>query len=164
MSVPSKFAIHTLLISTVTTGAFVFADQPTQLQEAEVHAEKTGGAGAAEKKDMEASAAAADKWLKLLDRGAYNESWEAASLTFKLKVPQASWLQILDVSRKGLGAATARTIAEQRPAIDPQGLPKGKYMVIFYNTTFPGKPNTNELVTLMQLDDGTWKVLTYLVK
>lgn len=152
-----------ILNSALFAGATLFAEQATSVQEQPVQTQPAADV-AVEKADMEASAAAAEKWLNYVDSGNYHASWEAAALTFKLKIPEASWSTILNTTRKPLGTVTSRKILEQKPANDPPGLPKGKYMVIFYGTSFATRPNGNELVTLMQLDDGSWKVLTYLVK
>lgn len=116
------------------------------------------------KETMEASAKAAEAWLKYIDNGAYGESWEHAALTLQFKIPKASWVGILDSTRRGYGKTLERKILEQIPKVDPEGLPKGNYMVIFYATKFSSQNNGNELVTLIQTDSGEWKVLTYLVK
>lgn len=154
----------TILNAAIMLAGASLVAEPATVQERPAPTQEKPVQTEAEKADLEASAAAADKWLKQVDNGNYHESWEAAALTFKLKIPEESWTTILNTTRKPLGSVTSRKILEQKTAIDPQGLPKGKYMVIFYGTSFATRPNGNELVTLMQLDDGTWKVLTYLVK
>lgn len=118
----------------------------------------------AQQQNMQASAKAAEAWLKYIDSGNYGQSWDNAALTMQFKIPKASWVGILDSTRRSYGKVIERKILEQRAAIDPQGLPKGNYMVIFYATNFSAQSNGNELVTLVQTDSGEWKVLTYLVK
>ncbi len=157
MKTRAKVIFNSMLI---LAGAALFAEQATVQEPAAIKTEIS----ADDQADVISSVTAAEKWLNLVDNGNYHDSWETAAVTFKLKIPEASWTTILDTTRKPLGNITNRKILEQKPAFDPQGLPKGKYMVIFYETSFSTKPKGNELVTLMKLDDGTWKVLTYLVK
>lgn len=118
-----------------------------------------------EKTDFyEASVKAADSWLKLVDAEKYEESWNAASPTFKLTIPQKNWVTILESIRKPFGKMNSRKILEQRKALDPKGLPKGNYMVLFYTSSFSKKDKANELVTLSEGSDGVWKVLTYQIQ
>lgn len=105
---------------------------------------------------------ATKEWINLVDQGRYGDSWDAASVLMKITVSRREWERILTVTRKPLGSVINRTLAEQRPAQNPKGLPAGDYMVILYNTTFSGKSGAKELVTLY-LENNQWKVVTYLV-
>lgn len=109
------------------------------------------------------SANAAQEFVKLLDEGKYSQSWSQGSSIFQKTIGQAEWTQALNLARKPLGKVKARTVKKQLPAWDPEGLPKGAYMVVEYNTSFENAPNSGELLTLMQERNGTWKVLTYQV-
>lgn len=112
----------------------------------------------------EESEKTAQAWLKLVDEGKYLESWQTASPRLQLTMKQNEWQQLMDVSRKPLGSVKSRTIAEQAPAHNPQGLAAGEYMVILYKSSFANAPTAEELLTLAQGDDGKWRVLTYHVK
>lgn len=109
---------------------------------------------------LEASAKASLAWVALLDKGKYAESWEDSATLMKLTVNKDDWIKVLDKSRKPLGNVVSREVIDQRVANDPQGLPKGEYIVMFYKTTFGHKSMAYELVTLL-LEDGKWRVLTY---
>jgi len=111
-----------------------------------------------------ASAAAAKEWLELVDKGDYSSSWQTASPRLQLTLPKDQWDQYMKNIRGSLGEVKSREIARQQPAQDPQGLPAGAYMVILYQTSFAGKDNVPELVTLSQGYDGKWRVLTYFIK
>ena len=149
MDAPAQAAAAQEQKTEATTGA-------PAAQDSKAHAEQ--------QKMLADSAKASEEWVKYIDNGNYEESWDHAAMTFQLKIPKKSWVTILDATRKPYGSVTSRKILEQRPAVDPQGLPKGNYMVIFYSTSFASKADSNELVTLVQNDEGQWKVLTYLVK
>lgn len=109
---------------------------------------------------LQASAKASLGWLALLDKGKYGESWEDSATLMKLTVSKDDWIKVMDKSRKPLGNVVSREVIDQRVANDPQGLPKGEYIVMFYKTTFGHKTMAYELVTLL-IEDGKWRVLTY---
>jgi hypothetical protein len=111
-------------------------------------------------KQLKESATAAEQWLALVDDGKYNMSWNSASPRLQLVFPRDSWTTYLRSARVHLGKLQTRTIAQQSPAENPEGLAPGHYMVILYNTTFPGQKATQELVTL-GLENNTWRVLSY---
>ena len=115
----------------------------------------------AETDPLKASAYSAEKWLQLLDKEEYGESWDVASKTFKNTFPKEHWIMLMKQLREPLGSVSSRRVIDQRPAKDPQGLPAGDYMVIFYDTSFSKKPATHELVTLVLESDNEWRVLTY---
>jgi hypothetical protein len=109
---------------------------------------------------LQASAKASLDWLKTVDDGNYGGSWDQSSAVMKLTMPKDEWIEMLNSMRKPLGSVITRTVADQRTAKDPKGLPPGDYVVMFYNTSFSGRPKANELVTLY-FDAGEWGVMTY---
>jgi hypothetical protein len=113
---------------------------------------------------MENSLQSAKQWLSLIDEADYDRSWETGSLTFRLTINKQHWNTLMQSIRKPLGKPIERKMLEMRPAKDPSGLPKGDYMVIFFETLFPNTKKTHELVTLVQESDGNWRVLTYQVQ
>ncbi len=115
----------------------------------------------AEKKN---SVEAALKWLHLIDEAKYAESWDAASLTLRLKIPKNYWVTLMENIRKPMGSLISRKLLDQRTAKNPAGLPKGDYMVLVFQASFSRKESAKELVTLVQESDGRWRVLTYQVQ
>lgn len=115
-----------------------------------------------DKKALEASAEASKKWLQLVDQGKYAESWKQSSGLMRLTIPADEWVHVLDSVRKPLGSVQSRTVADQRVAENPKGLPPGHYMVMFYKTSFSNKKDAAELITLFS-EDGDWRVMTYQV-
>lgn len=110
------------------------------------------------------SSRAADKWLKLVDSGKYGQSWDTGAIVFKFKVPRSHWISLMNSIRKPLGNLNTRKVLEQREAKDPQGLPRGDYMMIIYDASFSARDSAHELVTLALDEDGVWRVLTYHVQ
>jgi hypothetical protein len=111
---------------------------------------------------IEAAQVAKD-YVDTLDQEKYQESWGKGDALFQRTINQKEWTAALDLSRKSLGKVKSRTLKDEKPAIDPQGLPKGPYMVVEYSTSFEKAPNSGELLTLRRGNDGQWKVLTYQV-
>lgn len=110
------------------------------------------------------TASEAEAWLKLVDNGKYEESWQAASPTMELIMKQKEWVIYLKKIRKPMGSLVKRTLMEQRIASNPEGVPKGNYMVMAYQTAFTDRPKANELLILSQGADGHWRPLSYFVK
>lgn len=111
---------------------------------------------------LEASAMASQAWLKLVDANKYGESWDQTATLTKLTMTKDEWIKVLETTRRPLGSVTSRQVLDQRTAIDPSGMPRGYYMVMFYKTQFARKTGF-ELVTLY-LEDNQWSVLTYQVQ
>jgi len=114
--------------------------------------------------ELKNSSEAAETWLKVVDEGNYDKSWDTGSLTFQLTIPKKEWSKALQSMRQPLGNVVSRQLVEQRPAENPKGLPKGFYMVLFYKTSFSNRQDASELLTLQQQNNGQWKVLTYHVR
>jgi hypothetical protein len=111
------------------------------------------------KEALIAAANASKTWLAGVDSMRYAESWENLAALAKLTIHKDEWTQLMDKTRRPLGAITSREVQDERTAKDPSGMPKGDYVVMFYKTQFSHK-TAYELVTLF-FEDGQWRVLTY---
>jgi hypothetical protein len=116
----------------------------------------------AEIKKLQESEATTKSWLSLIDAAQYDKSWDAASKVLQLTVPRAQWTKIMDQIRKPLGKPVSRKVTDVRTSKDPHGLPPGDYMVYVYQTKFPGKDDSYEMLTLVY-DESKWQVMTYQV-
>ncbi len=105
----------------------------------------------------------AKKYVETIDAGKYAESWQMGDAIFQRTASSNEWSLALSASRGRLGAVKLRTLKDEKPAWNPAGLPPGAYMVVEYNTAFDRAPNSGELLTLRQGEDGKWRVLTYQV-
>ena len=110
---------------------------------------------------LQAASTASQNWLNIVDSNRYGESWDKLSSLSKLSVKKEEWVEILEKTRRPLGAATSREVVDERTAKDPSGMPKGDYIVMLYKTQF-SRQTVFELVTLY-LEDGQWLVSTYQV-
>lgn len=103
------------------------------------------------------------KWLTLVDRGAYAQSWTDAGTLFKTQVPQTAWANQLQPVRQPLGAVASRTLAAERDTDSLPGAPPGHHKILQFNTAFANKSQAVETVILQQ-EPGGWKVNGYFIK
>lgn len=116
-----------------------------------------------ESPDLKVGIEVAQFWLKGVDQGNYQSSWNQTSRILQQTMPQGEWARYLEAIRKPLGSVSKRVFVEAKEAKDPQELPPGDYMFVYYQTNFGGREG-RELVTLAKDSSGKWKVLTYQVR
>jgi hypothetical protein len=107
---------------------------------------------------------AAEKWLSLVDRGKYAQSWNEAAGFFKGAVKRDQWEQSLAAFRKPLGNVVSRKIISKTYTTTLPGAPDGEYVVIQFDTSFKNKSSAVETVTPMMDKDGQWRVSGYFIK
>lgn len=112
------------------------------------------------KKQVTEALKAADAWVEIVDRGNYAEAWKAGALLMQQTMNEKEFEKLLNATRKPLGRVVSRTLADMRMGHNPPRLPSGDYMVVVYKTMFSTK-QASELVTLYNVSEGVWKVLTY---
>ncbi len=112
----------------------------------------------------DAAQKAAESWLKLVDQGKYEDSWDAASTIFKGVVARLQWKQTASGVRAPLGSLVSRTLKSRKYTESLPGAPDGKYVVLQYDSVFSAKQEAVETVTPMQEADGTWHVSGYYIR
>jgi hypothetical protein len=123
----------------------------------------TLGASAVNQSDT-AALEAAQKWLAIVDQGAYARSWQDAAGFLKSNVTQERFAQQLTNVRKPLGTVVSRKILTKKFNTSPSGASDGKSMVIQFQTSFTGKKGAEETVTPALEKDGQWRVTGYWIK
>jgi hypothetical protein len=119
----------------------------------------------AERSDKEKTAiASAEKWLKIVDKGKYIESWDEASEYFKQAVTREQWEQAVKAVRQPLGKLIVRKVKSATYTSSLPGAPDGQYVVIQFNTSFENKKAAIETVTPMLDKDSKWRVSGYYIK
>jgi hypothetical protein len=111
-----------------------------------------------------AAVTAADAWLKLVDTGQYQKSWQEAAEFFRNAVSQADWQKSTEVFRKPLGALVSRTLKSTHYTTTAPGAPDGQYVIIQYGSSFENKKTAVETVTPMLDKDGKWRVSGYFIR
>jgi hypothetical protein len=84
----------------------------------------------------EKAAAAAEKWLSLIDGEKYGESWKEAAEFFRNAVKQGQWEQSMQSMRKPLGKLVSRQVKSKTYSTSLPGAPDGEYVVIQFETPF----------------------------
>ncbi len=108
--------------------------------------------------------AAAETWLKLVDGGEYDKSWETAAELFKTGVDKDQWSKTVGAVRGPLGKVLQRKIKSKQFMTSLPGVPDGKYVVIQYDTSFENKRAATETITPMLDKDGKWRVSGYYIR
>ena len=111
-----------------------------------------------------AAQTAAESWLKLVDAGDYQASWEQAAKMFKGAVTQKQWIQTAKAARAPLGKLLSRKVKSRHYTETLPGAPDGKYVVIQFDTAFEHKASAVETVTPMLDPDGVWRVSGYYIR
>jgi Protein of unknown function (DUF4019)/Bacterial Ig-like domain len=112
-----------------------------------------------------AAVSAAKSWLTLIDNGKYKESWNETAEAFKAAVSKNKWEKIIQKVRKPLGKNISRKLISKSYHTSPEpSLPKGKYVMIRFNSSFKNKKSAIETITPMMDKDGKWRVVGYYIK
>ncbi len=115
-------------------------------------------------KPEDAAQAAAEAWLKLVDAGSYEASWDQAAKLFKGAVTKEQWKQAMSGGRAPLGKVVSRKLKSRDYTEKLPGAPDGKYVVIQYDTVFEKKAGSVETITPMQDPDDAWRVSGYFIR
>lgn len=110
-----------------------------------------------------AGSEAAMKWLALIDAHQYEQSWNEIAPVMKQSIDAQNWANAVGSVRNMVGALVTR--AQQSITFTTQvpGAPKGKYVIIVFDTKF-SKRAAVETVTSMLCPDGTWRVSGYYLR
>src|SRR5262245_23273852 len=112
----------------------------------------------------DAAQAAAESWLKLVDAGNYDESWDQAARLFKGSVTKEHWRDAIGGSRGPFGRPVSRKLKSREFRERLPGAPDGKYVVVMFDTVFEKKAAAVETVTPMMDPDGKWRVSGYFIR
>jgi hypothetical protein len=119
---------------------------------------------AQENEKKEAAETVANSWLKVVDSGAYAQSWEETASGFKAAVTRPQWEQAMRANRAPLGAVQSRKLLSATYTTQLPGAPDGEYVVLQYDTSFEHKKAAIETVTPTMDKGGKWRVSGYYIK
>ncbi len=118
---------------------------------------------AAHRKDSEAAQSEAEKWLKLVDAGKYEASWEGFAPSVRKQVSEADWNTKISATRGSFGALESRKLQKSDYKTALPGAPDGEYVVVEYASSFAHKASTVETV-ILQKQTGAWRVAGYFMR
>ena len=119
---------------------------------------------ASDSKKLSPALFAANKWLALVDKEKYAESWKEAADLFRHMVQSDLWVASLKALRKPLGKLISRKVKSEVYKTTLPGAPDGQYVVIEFKSSFEHKKTVVETVTPMLGKDGVWRVSGYYIK
>jgi hypothetical protein len=119
---------------------------------------------ASDSKKLASALFAAKKWLVLVDKERYAESWKEASDLFRHMVQSDLWVASLKALREPLGKLISRKVQSDVYRTTLPGAPDGQYVVIEFESSFEHKKTAVETVTLMLDKDRVWRVSGYFIK
>jgi hypothetical protein len=105
-----------------------------------------------------------ETWLRLVDNGAYSESWDTAAAPFKRVATREKWVDALNAVRSPLGTLGSRRLKSATATKTLPGAPDGDYFVFQYDARFEHKQAAVETVTAVLDNDGAWRVGGYFIK
>ena len=113
---------------------------------------------------VDAAQHAAEAWLALVDKGAYDASWDQAATFFQRSVTRDAWRPDVAKLRDPVGPLLSRKFSIRQYNERLPGAPAGQYVVISYRSTFKDKRDLSEIVTTSF--DGTrgWRVAGYRIE
>jgi len=114
-----------------------------------------------------AAQAAAESWLKIIDDGHYDQSWESASPDFKKGMTLEQWHASSLRVRDPLGKCLSRKFAYARyhsPLTFPNGKKlEGEFVTIHFDSSFEHSESATETLYFSKDSDGTWKAQGYII-
>ena len=113
---------------------------------------------------------AGNAFLALIDRGQYDDSWDAAASTIKNTITKTSWSTVLSANRKKFGTLVSRKLESSQAVTTMPGSPEGQYVVLEYKGSFSQKkaggatvkPTTETVVVTNE--NGKWVGYQYTIK
>jgi Protein of unknown function (DUF4019) len=111
-----------------------------------------------------AAVSPAEKWLGLVDKGEYAESWKEAATYFRDRVTEQKWEQVSRSVRDPLGKLISRHLRTEDYQTSLPGAPDGQYVVMQFDTSFANKKAAVETVTTVKEKNGMWRVVGYYIR
>jgi len=113
-------------------------------------------------RSKDAALKAADKYLVLLDKGKYSESWEASAEDLRRGLSRRKWIDALTKTRKPFGKPERRKLnrIEMKPGENPQRI---DHAWVYSDVLFETGEARGELVVVYLERGKDWRVAGYFV-
>lgn len=106
----------------------------------------------------------AEAWISLIDREAYDESWDRTAEVFKTRVKKEQWIEDLKTNRRPLGKVRSRKLLTAVYVSDLPDSPRGEYVLLDYEVAFESDAPIREIIIPYLAIDGEWRVAGYSLK
>jgi len=107
---------------------------------------------------------ATEHFLRLVDQGLYDQSWDEASSLFVSRISEAEWERTISSVRPAFGNPINRSLKSSEYRKSAPGAPDGEYVIVLFSTSFEHKKSALETVTAMLDKDGVWRVAGYFIR
>jgi len=120
------------------------------------------GAARADSVQEAAAQRSAEAWLRLIDGGQYEMSWDSAAAIFRQAIGKSDWGQAVKQVRGPYDPLAARTLKGRKAMASPPNAPAGDYVIIQFATSGAGQPLV-ETITMFREGTG-WRTAGYYIK
>jgi hypothetical protein len=111
-----------------------------------------------------AATAAADSWLRLLDKEGPAASYDSASSRLRGAITQTKWESALQNARGPFEPFGERHLLKSQYATELPNAPPGQYVILQYETVVGGNRRVVETVVPSVDTDGQWRVGGYFIR
>jgi uncharacterized protein DUF4019 len=153
----------TVAIAAVVVPAVFLTPRGADAQQQKANTPAASATGPADSAPEVAAQREAERWLRLVDQGQYETSWDSSSATFRRAVARGAWGQMVLQARsryEPLGAR--RLLSRQYTTVLPKA-PPGQYVVLQYQTAAAGGHQVVETV-VMERDGDHWRLSGYFIR
>lgn len=103
---------------------------------------------------------AAQRWLQMMDAGAWEAAWEEASDLLKDSLSEEDWNERGAQARDEIGALRSRRLTRSQPRATLDHVDtEGPFVLLRYRAEFDGRLYVETILTVKS--DDTWKVAGY---
>lgn len=111
-------------------------------------------------REEDEAVASAREWLELLDAGDLVAAWERSSSTMRERIPREDFVKAVRRARAAIGKPVFRRLKSSQAARTLPGAPRGRYVVVLFESVFENTPHEVETVS-QTYEEGEWRVIGY---
>ena len=111
--------------------------------------------------EIAAATEASDRWLDLITRGKFAESWLSAAPVLQDAATQLGWVDELTKRDLKFGRLITRERQTAQYSKTMRGAPTGDYVTVTYLSKFERTPVVEETLAVARNSTGHWQVAGY---
>lgn len=117
-----------------------------------------------ETREISGAKSVAVTWLAKLDADDFSECWNELATGPKATIPRWKWNISCKMGRFSLGKPRSRKLNSSESTTTSPGGHPGRYVLLDYETVSEKSGVVHERVTVMQDQDGQWRVAGYKIQ
>lgn len=111
-----------------------------------------------------AAEALSESLFEMLDQGRLRETYALTAPVVRGAETESSWYGQVSSERESMGDALSRRLARVEKLDRFADLPRGVYLIAVYDTSFTTHPESQEIVVMVETDDGRYELAGYRVR